>query len=223
MESLPSHIAGRAPAAIPGASVPPWILYTTAGPGSNLQAYALQQLMQSLGLGPLALALSATGTGGPRSLLRQHIHIDELERSQPAIEQAQPRAHRWLFNDLDHIPFLWEDRRAEWSRGEEKGIPLASMDSVLPWLSTASFTGTACQAQERPRHQPYLQFQRVMVVGTGSEVGVDSCSATEGPCVLGGRWFLSKAAGAWAGAAELTACRRGAGRRVTFVPRQLGQ
>lgn len=164
--------------------------------------------MQSLWLGPLALALSAAGAGGPRGLLWQHIHIDELERSQPAIEQDQPRAHGWLFNDLDHISFLWEDRNTEWRRVEEKCISLASADIVLVWCNTASSVGTACHARERPRCQPYLQFQRVMVIGAGSEVGVDSCPATEGSCVLGGRWFLSEAARAWAGAAKLTACRR---------------
>lgn len=178
--------------------------------------------MQSLGLGPLALALSATGAGGPHSLLRQHIHIDELERPQPAMEQAQPRAHRWLFNDLDHISFLWDDRRAEWSRGEETGIPLGSVDTVLSRLNTASCMGTACQAQERPGCQPYLQFQRVMVVGAGSEVGVDSCPAAEGPCVLGGRCFLSEAARAWAGAAELTACRRRGREEGHLCPKTAG-
>lgn len=69
-----------------GARVPPLILDANAGLRSNLQANALQQLMQSLGLGPLALALSAAGASRPHSLLRQHIHVDELERAQPAIE-----------------------------------------------------------------------------------------------------------------------------------------
>lgn len=46
-----------------------------------------------------------------------------------------------------------------------------------------------------------------MVIGAGSEVGVDSGPATEGPCVLGDRWILSKAARAWAGTAELAACK----------------
>lgn len=79
--------------------------------------------MQSLGLGPLALALSAAGAGRPHSLLRQHIHVDEFERAQPTIEQAQPCAYRWFFNDLDYISFLWEERRAEKIRREMRGCP----------------------------------------------------------------------------------------------------
>lgn len=84
--------------------------------------------MQSLGLGPLALALSAAGASRPHSLLGQHIHVDELERAHPAIEQAQPCAHGRLFNDLDHVSFLWEERRVE--RMEDEGAPWPLVDTT---------------------------------------------------------------------------------------------
>lgn len=122
----------------------PLLLDTRLGPSSNLKADALQQLMQSLGLGPLALALSAAGAGRSHSLLGQHIHVDELERAQPAIEQAQPRAHRRLFDDLDHISLLWEESRAEQSGGEVAPwppVPSTCMGYSLPgsagaWMPT---------------------------------------------------------------------------------------
>lgn len=104
--TVPLHITAVPLAPIPVAIMPLLLPDTNVSPNSNLQANALQQFMQSLGLGPLAFALSAAGAHGPHSLLGQHVHIDEFERAQLAIEEAQPCAHRWLFYDLDNISFL---------------------------------------------------------------------------------------------------------------------
>lgn len=82
-----------------------WVLLSPAAPVPHLQVDALQQLMERLGLEALVPA-GAPAPAGRDCLLRDHIHVDELEGAHSVVEQPSPGAHGWLLDDADDVPFL---------------------------------------------------------------------------------------------------------------------
>lgn len=71
-----------------------------------LEVDAFQQLFYRGGFGRSALPLPSDGSLGLLLLLTQHVHIDEFKGAHLVIEQAHPRPHGRLTDDVDHIPFL---------------------------------------------------------------------------------------------------------------------
>lgn len=142
-----------------------------------LQVDALQQLVEGLGLEPLALA-GAPALAGGRCLLGEDVHVDELEGAHPVVEQPGPGAHRRLLNDADDVPFLGQGRWG-WRWVE----PSAGSPATLA-PSPAPTPGSCPSPQPRAGHGvAHPQLQRVLVIGAGREVGVDAGSAAEGASV----------------------------------------
>lgn len=67
---------------------------------------ALQQLLHWCGFGWSALPPPPHGPLGLLLFFAQHIHIDELEGAHFVVEQAHPRPHGRLTDDVNHIAAL---------------------------------------------------------------------------------------------------------------------
>ena len=76
-----------------------------------LEVDALQQVLHRGGLGWSALPPPPHGPLGFLLLFAQHVHVDELEGAHLVVEQAHPRAHGRLADDVDHVAALEEEFR----------------------------------------------------------------------------------------------------------------
>lgn len=75
----------------------------------HLEIDALQKLLHGGGLGRTSLPPAAAAALARLLLLiGQYVHVDELEGPHLVVEQAHPRAHGRLADDVNHISFLWE-------------------------------------------------------------------------------------------------------------------
>lgn len=78
----------------------------TSGQRAHLQVDALQQLLHRGGLGRPALPPPPHGPLGLLLLLAQHVHVDELEGAHLVVQQAHPRPHGRLADDVDDVAAL---------------------------------------------------------------------------------------------------------------------
>lgn len=83
----------------------------TAFCSSHRQADAVQDLLQSFGLGRgvtvLAVAAPHSGHG---AFVGEDVDVDELEGAHLAVELPGPGAHRRLVDDVDDVSFLRKRR-----------------------------------------------------------------------------------------------------------------
>ena len=201
-----------------------WVLLSLHVP--YLQVDALQQLVEGLGLEPLALA-GAPALAGRGRLLGDDVHVDELEGAHPVVEQPGPGARRWLLDDADDVPFLgqgrWGWRRAQaggWlGNTPPQGGPRAALPPQGPHPGSALHPSSP---QPRAgRGMAHLQLQRVLVVRAGCEVGVDTGPAAEGAGVGWTALLQPQAvpvAAPGAGAGNFAACGGEGGREVRMWP-----